>query len=498
MTGALPRPDELSPSVYDVAAVALVDGPQQPACLQWLTEHRTTPTTWGAPPHVNWYDAYLSTYAAALALHNAGRRSLAEPALAALASLVPQAPAGVLETLTFGGLVDALDRFCADRGWPVPRHPEPVRAVIERERAKWRRMRAWDRFLDPDLSIAGYCAERVYGDEEIDIGAFLEAFQAPNGSISNAPGASALFLLEAQRRDKNAASERIERLRDYLNTSPVPVGYLDWVPHFTTAWTVMFEDAAGSTPTPDAAALDALCEDLHHPSGLLCTVSTLDGGVTIPGDSDSTACALLAARITGRKVPGSSRLDVLYDPSQGCYRTFLFEHDPSVTTNIHMAAVLALEGRHDRLTQVLRWLTQALSEGRTLCKWHLSPLYALGELARITAGIDQPLAAPLCVQAVESLLATQNPDGGWGLHGSTTEETGYAVHGLAGATRSHAHAYGPKATDALGGAHTYLTTHQPREAALWLGKTLYCLRPLVPVLNRTALALTEQATQGRH
>ncbi|MER5418044.1 hypothetical protein [Streptomyces virginiae] len=482
--------------MYDVAAVALVEGPQQAACLRWLTEHRTTPTTWGAPSHVNWYDAYLSTYAAALALHNAGRRSLAGPALTGLAALVPPEPAEVLETLTFGGLVDALDRLCAHRGWPRPVHPEPVRAVVDRERDKWRRMRAWDRFLDPHRSIAGYCAERVYGDEDIDIDAFLEAFQAPNGSISNAPAASALFLLEAQRRDDAVAPERIERLRHYLHTCPVPVGYLDWVPHFTTAWTVMFEDAAGILPTPEPAALDALCADLNHPSGLLCTVSTLDGGLTIPGDSDSTASAMLAARIMGRTVPDSTRLDMLYDPAQGCYRTFLFEHDPSVTSNIHMTAVLALEGRHDRLTQVLRWLTQAVSEGRTLCKWHLSPLYALGELARITAGIDHPLAGPLCVQAVESLLATQNPDGGWGLHGSTTEETGYAVHGLAAAARSHAHAYGPKTTDALGGAHTYLTTHQPREAALWLGKTLYCLRPLVPVLHRTALALTEQAAQA--
>ncbi|MET8298759.1 hypothetical protein ABZW02_32650 [Streptomyces sp. NPDC005180] len=498
MKGALSRAQELSPSVYDIAAVALVDGPQQAVCVQWLIEHRRTPTAWGAPPEVNWYDAYLSTYAAALALYNGGHRSLAEPPLAALAALVPQDPTGVLETLTFGGLVDALDRFCADHGWPVPRHPEPVRAVVERERGKWRRMRSWDRFLDPHVSIAGYCAERVYGDDDIDTAAFLEAFQAPNGSISNTPGASAFFLLDAQRRGEEVEEPgRIERLRHYLHTCPVPVGYLDWVPHFTTAWTVMFEDAAGTVPTTKPAALDALCVDLQHPSGLLCTVSTLDGAVTIPGDSDSTACAMLAARITGRQVPDSSRLDLLYDPSQGCYRTFLFEHDPSVTTNIHMAAVLALEGRHDRLTQVLLWLTQAVGEGRTLCKWHLSPLYALGELARVMAGIDHPLAGPLCVQAVERLLGMQNPDGGWGLHGSTAEESGYAIHGLAAAAGGHGRAYAPKTTDALGSAHAYLTTRPPRETALWLGKTLYCLRPLVPVLQSTALALTERATQGR-
>ncbi|UQI45168.1 hypothetical protein M1P56_12825 [Streptomyces sp. HU2014] len=379
-----------------------------------------------------------------------------------------------------------------------PGQGPPVRTVIDRERGKWRRMRAWDHFLDPSRSIAGYCAERVYGDEDIDAGAFLEAFQAPNGSVSNAPGASALFFLEAQRRGKAVAPERIDRLRHYLHTSPVPVGYLDRVPHFTTAWTLMFEHVPEAAPGSDPAALDMLCQDLGHPSGLLCPVGTLGVGLTIPGDADSTACAMLAARTMGRQVPDSTGLDVLYAPSQGCYRTFLFEHDASISTNIHVAAVLALDGRYDRLTQVLRWLTHAVTEGRTLCKWHLSPTYAHGELARITAGIGHPLAAPLCTQAAKSLPATQNPDGGWGLHGSTTEETGYAVHGLAAAAQSHGHAFAAQAADALGDAHTYLTTYPPQEAALRLGKTLHCLPPLVPVLQRTALALTGQATGEGH
>ncbi|MFI5672771.1 hypothetical protein [Streptomyces sp. NPDC051704] len=90
------------------------------------------------------------------------------------------------------------------------------------------------------------------------------------------------------------------------------------------------------------------------------------------------------------------------------------------------------------------------------------------------------------------MLATQNPDGGWGLHGSTAEETAYAVHGLATAARSHAQAYAPKITDALGAAHTHLTTHPPRQTPLLLGKTLYCLRPFVPVLHRTATAHAER------
>ncbi|WP_086821694.1 hypothetical protein [Allokutzneria sp. NRRL B-24872] len=482
----------LSPSVYDIAAVSLVPGPQQASCVEWLLRNRATTTTWGAPSAVNWYDAYLSTYAAAVAMREATWPELADRALGALSSLVPAKSSRVMETLTFGGLVEALDQYGGHRGWPVPAHPPAVRVIVDREAAKWRRMRTWDRFLDPDWSIAGYCAERVFGDTDVDLGAFLAAFQTSNGSIANAPGASALFFLELQRRNEPVAAERVERLRGYLHTRSAPeIGYLDWVPHFTTSWTVMFEHELGGVPDVPPAAADLFRADLNHPSGLMGSVGTV-GDTTIPGDADNTACAMLAAWVLDLPAPSSeAKLDLLYDHDQGCYRTFLFEHDPSLSTNIHVAAVLALENRADRLTQVLEWLTDAVTrEGTTLCKWHLSPIYAMGELARVAARIDHPLATDLHVTAIERLLLLRNADGGWGVHGSTAEETGYAVLGLAAASATVG-ATGP-VPDALRRAHHYLTAHPPREVPLWLGKTLYCLRTLVPVLHRTALERIEQ------
>ena len=485
------KASDLSPSVYDIAAVSLVPGPQQEGCVQWLLHNHATAATWGAPASVNWYDAYLSTYWAAVAMRNAERLELADRALAALPHLVPATPAGVMETLTFGGLVEALDRFCGHRGWPAPAHPSAVRAVVDREAAKWRRMRAWDRFLDPEWSIAGYCAERVFADTEIDVGEFLAAFQTGNGSIANAPGASALFLLELQRRGA-PADDQVERLRGYLHTRRAPeIGYLDWVPHFTTSWTVMFEHELGGVPDIPAAAAELFRADLNHPTGLMGSIGTV-GDTTIPGDVDNTACAMLAARILGLPTPTSAaKIDPLYDRDQGCYRTFLFEHDTSLSTNIHVAAVLALEHRTDRLTEVLTWLTEAVTrDGTTLCKWHLSPIYAMGELARVAATIDHPLATNLHATATARLLALHNTDGGWGVHGSTAEETGYAVLGLAAGLATTG-ATGP-VPDTLRRAHHYLDAHPPREIPLWLGKTLYCLRTLVPVLHRTALARIEQ------
>ncbi|MFF2194411.1 hypothetical protein [Streptomyces sp. NPDC058157] len=496
MTHTPPPVRELSPSVYDIAVTALVDGPQQQACVQWLSEHRTTPTTWGADPQVNWYDAYLSTYSAALALHHAGDTEVADRSLADLPRLVPADPRRTLETLTFGALIGALDTYHALHIGPPAPHPPPVREVIEREAGKWRRMKVWDGFLDPAVSIAGYCAERVLGDDDIDLEAFLDAFQAPNGSVANAPGASALLLLEAERRG-TPPTPALRSLRDYVHARQAPdIAYLDWVPYFTSLWSSLFTNETGPSTTLPSHALDALIHDLADPSGLMGSLGSIrpHGPATIPGDSDVTACAMVAARLHGRTPPPSTNLDSLYDPTRGCYLTFHFEHDASLTTNIHVAHALALEERTDRLTDVLTWLTKAFDDPATIgCKWHLSPLYALGELARVTAHIGHPLATALHDRATTRLLTAQNPDGGWGTHGSTAEETGYAVLGLTAALTVPPDPATPLAR-ALRHAHRHLTADVPRHVPLWLGKTLYCVEPLVPLLHATALTRIEQVT----
>lgn len=478
---------DLSPSIWDIAAVSLVDGPQHKPCVQWLADHQRMPATWGALPETNWYDAYLSTYAAATAMHNGGYTDLAEQALQALPALVHTDP-GTLETLAFGALVTALDNYRSHRGWRLPSHPAPVRTVAEREQDKWAAMRVWKHFLDPAWSIAGYCAERVFADDTVDAGAFLHAFQVANGSVANSPGASAFLLLELERRTASPAPAGTGKLRHYLHTRrPPSIGYLDWVPHFSLAWAAMFENELGVPPDADPAAVDAMCADLERTAGRLCAV----GETTIPGDPDASSCALLAARFLGRTPPPSTGLDSHFDPDQGCYRTYLFEHNASLTTNIHMAAVLALEGRTQRLEQVLAWLTSTMADSPELCKWHVSPTYTLGELARVTARIDHALAPALTTSAVDRLLTTQHPDGGWGVEASTAEETGYAVLGLAAASGTAA-GRTQQSDHALRRAHAYLTRHEPTQVPLWLGKNLYCLTPLVPVLHRTALRRIEQ------
>ncbi|KJY24434.1 hypothetical protein VR46_42430, partial [Streptomyces sp. NRRL S-444] len=234
-------------------------------------------------------------------------------------------------------------------------------------------------------------------------------------------------------------------------------------------------------------ALDELSRDLHHPSGLLCTVGS---GTTIPGDTDSTACGAIAARITGRPAPKAATLDFMIEPGSDAYRTFLFEHDPSLTTNIHMAALLDLEQDHGRLLRVLRWLQSQTAQQRArACKWHLSPAYALGEMARVMSRIDHPLARSLSADASAQIARTQNGDGGWGVAGSTAEETAYSAIGLAAAVEQGL--AGAHWERTLRRAHTFLSKHEPQLTPLWLGKTLYCVQPLVHLIHTVAIRRIE-------
>nr|BEK69098.1 hypothetical protein KPHV_63250 [Kitasatospora purpeofusca] len=478
---AVPRQD-LSASWYDVAMAALVEGPQRAACLDWLAGQRRPDGTWGADRAISWHDTYISTYAAAAAFHAAGHHALAEESVNALAAVRTDEPG--CETLTFGGLVGTLDRIAAHIGLQGPRHPEQVARLIHEEDAKWDRMLSWESCYDPQLSIAGYCAERLFGTDHLDLVRVVEAFQAGNGSISNSPGASAGLILEARRRGARIAPLRLRRLEDYLATRrPEDIGYLDHAPHFATAWSVMFAAEAGPVEPAMVAETHAMVRELSDGYGLLCPVG---GQATIPGDTDTSACVLAAGAAVGLPVFDLPAADLLYNQETGCYRTFHFERDGSVSTNIHLAGLLGLLGRHDRLDAVLNWLLERLTDGGEYrCKWHTSPVYALGETARVMARLDHPTARRLGEIARVRLRHLQNEDGGWGAPRSTVEESGYAVHGLAAAPHETDQVTLKRAAGFLAGAELDLSP-------LWIGKSLYCVNPLVPVLHRTALQRIEQ------
>lgn len=488
--------EDLSSSVYEVAAVSLAGSPHQDRCIDWLLQHRNDDGTWGASATLCWHDRYVCTYAAATALKNVGiGGGLVESALQRLPEIAAQASRLTKETLTFGGLIDALDRFSRAKGEDVVAHAPVVESIVAEERSKWQRMAEWEGFYNPSLSIAGYCGERIYADDRISVERFITAFQVANGSISNVPGASALVLLEAERRSA-ASTAAIGELRAYvhaLDPYQKVIPCFDYCPHFVTAWALMFLSELGVPyERLGLSARRLQAEEMHdhlQVDGVLRRLCVV-GLTTIPGDADSTACALLASTFAGLEVPNIDELEALFREPAGHYLSFLYERDPSVTTNIHMAAVLA-QRRSPRLVRVLEWLDeQARSPGGWLCKWHLSPFYSLGEAARVLARIQHPLSQSLALEAAELLLGMQQPNGGWGIDQATTEETGYAILGLAAVfdgsilsssdTKRRIHASLLRAAEAI----EQIPVDFP---ALWIGKSLYCVKPLVPLLRQVCL-----------
>jgi hypothetical protein len=155
-----------------------------------------------------------------------------------------------------------------------------------------------------------------------------------------------------------------------------------------------------------------------------------------------------------------------------------------------------------QLGSVLRWLQHEVAQsGHVICKWHASPYYTMGEMARILAHVNHPIAQALALYAAEYLLSKQKQDGSWGINGSTIEETGYSVLGLA-SVYDNLHADKDRHHSSF--LHTIHNTLKAADAilqescsypSLWIGKSLYCVKPLVPILQNVAAARIQQVEE---
>jgi halimadienyl-diphosphate synthase len=180
------------------------------------------------------------------------------------------------------------------------------------------------------------------------------------------------------------------------------------------------------------------------------------------------------------------------------FACFHVERDPSVTANARVLEVLSRDRRYRaRTDKVVSFLADhRFGEGYWLDKWHISPYYAT---AHVVAAA-RSYAPELLVGTKDWLLATARPDGSWGWHCSTLEETAYGIFML----RHLAAADGkdPGVTDAIAAATRYLAEQTeagrpPRYTPsvyphLWVGKGLY-----TPIIYCHALVLAAMAIGQR-
>jgi hypothetical protein len=165
------------------------------------------------------------------------------------------------------------------------------------------------------------------------------------------------------------------------------------------------------------------------------------------------------------------------DGKQTLFRTYRFERNPSVGTNVH-----ALEALHHipeypnrRAMQeaiVLMLLDQRKFDVYWTDKWHASPYYATTHaLVGLLQGdfyLDY-----FCRPTIDWLVHTQRPDGSWGFfERGTAEETAYAMTALLHYNR---HRRVPadvlhRGADYLAGAMEHDDSAHP---PLWIEKCLY-------------------------
>jgi len=267
---------------------------------------------------------------------------------------------------------------------------------------------------------------------------------------------------------------------EHLNASVEPIAFVDTLPFQVGIWALLYaDDDDGVVPDrPVVEAIRAQLDNAEHLHLVNCT-----GYSTFPGDLDTTASAVIGLRLTVSQRRGVlEAIEPFFDHDH--YKTFLYEHTLSTTTNIHVAAAWP---ENPRIDTVLDWLaSQRDSDGFISCKWHASPFYPITELARLFASSPHQKARKLARDAGQLLLATQRRDGGWGFEKTTCEETSYAVLAL---TRlaTHGGMDAARLRTVFDHARPILEASYPRHDPLWVCKTLYSMPPVTRVLQRLAL-----------
>ncbi len=276
----------------------------------------------------------------------------------------------------------------------------------------------------------------------------------------------------------------------------LPRGVPDFYPLRTFEITWVLEHLAfGDLPLPELVA-PSLWEELQ--AGITAQGIGFDPQFGISdGDTTSVTLHMLAL---GEQPVDPAVLRYFEEPKTRTFRTFAFERNMSVGTNIHALEALAVIP--DYPDRRLVWenivatlLDHQLYQTYWIDKWHASPFYVTSHaLIALTRMGEHQLVVHS--QVVGWLLHTQRSDGSWGYFDrGTAEETAYALLALL-----HYHRYiAPINTDVLRRGAAYLYRAWETETAypeLWIAKTLFTPDDIIRAAILAALALYVQ-TFGR-
>ena len=476
----------MNASPYDIAWLARMpsdnhSGARWPDLLEWLLEHQWMDGSWGgAIPY--YHDRILCTLMAMIALREKAPGARAKAAIRHAEQYIWRnfhyLHHDPVELVGFELIFPTLLAQARSLGLDVPAHS----CGYGRLRGAKLRLLPTEALYAPGTSVA-FSLEflGVKGDPER-----LSRLMAANGAVACSPATTAYLML--QRGVGGKALSYLEQMR----AQPGGVPHFHPLRIFEVAW-VLEHLTFGGLPLNDDHLVDPIIWQE------LASAVDQDGVSMDPAfginDGDTTAVTARMLALAGRPIDPWI-LHRFEDPETRIFRTFSFERNASVSTNVHSLEALALMADYpDRQEVWDRVVTMLLASRKYQSywtdKWHASPFYATSHVLLSLLQSNEPLISE-CLGSIDWMIHMQRSDGSWGyFNQGTAEETAYVLLTLLGFHQR----FGSVDADVMRRGAAYLwRTYETIEAYpdLWIAKSLFAPEGVVESAILAAMHLYQE------
>jgi halimadienyl-diphosphate synthase len=313
----------------------------------------------------------------------------------------------------------------------------------------------------------------------------LGAALAANGSLGNSPATTAYYLSLCNQEDQRAL-DYLETVRSHMKhvipVYPFRIFELTWV---------LYNLSFSGIPVTHFVDEEIWIE-LQSELGPFGVGS--DSTFIPDGDTTSVTCRLLSE--AGYEVDPAI-LKYYEDQTRGIFRTYSYERNISISTNVHVLDALDFIENYPNRNNLKEQIIVMLLDNRKYNmywtdKWHASPYYTTSHALMTMLKEEGSYLAHACQHTIEWLLHTQRPDGSWGFFEcGTPEETAYVLMTLV-----HYNSYENVGREAIHKGAAYLMQTYgsllENSSPLWIVKCLFFPYEIVKSAVLAALILYEQ------
>lgn len=443
--------------------------------LSWILDHQHADGSWGSPIF-HYHDRIISTLSALIALREIGDGVETEKRIVDGEKFLwrnsTKLHHDAMDTIGFPVLVVTLVQTAQRLGLVIPQNLFQGVEKVERKLNTLNfNPEAWR------YSSLYYSLEAILhylpDDKHYD---FADEF----GCVGASPSATVATLMTP-----NAAAERsldyLKKLTEHQRDGGIPT--VDEIDIFEAAWSLNILRAGGIV-SPDHPLVRRVLDYLWD-----VWLEKEERGVGFSryfhvADLDDTAVTFTVLRWGG--YPANADVFAPFE-SDHYFVCFPNELDPSISVNMRTLVALQYAQEHPQFKRwqekIIRILRQWDLYGYFwFDKWHTSPYYLTAPSVWMLHGIVDDLLPA----RIQWIIQTQNSDGGWGYHGtSTIEETAYCIEALIYWDK-HVGMVNRKVIDA--GADFLLNhVHRLDYVPMWIGKGLYTPYKVVQASVLTAL-----------